>query len=186
MQIDFLRKHFENHRWATSFEHNDYIMAPPLFNNIYRGALGEVVGKALFYRYVNVQLEDITENKIFEFFDYKVPGAVVYVDFKNWHETSNFDDEQMTAHSRLNDLMIFAENNLFRVLYVHDDFAQKISNTRNYLTHYDAKKEATALKGEDLSKAIYLLELILEYYVCLEFGIDRETYIRNELMQVFL
>ncbi len=92
----------------------------------------------------------------------------------------------ITLHSRLNDLMIFAENNLFRVLYVHDDFAQKISNTRNYLTHYDAKKEATALKGEDLSKAIYLLELILEYYVCLEFGIDRETYIRNELMQVFL
>ena len=73
-------------------------MAPPLFNNIYRGALGEVVGKALFYRYANVQLEDITENKIFEFFDYKVSGAVVYVDFKNWHETSNFDDEQMTAH----------------------------------------------------------------------------------------
>lgn len=98
MQIDFLRKHFENHGWATSFEPNDYIMAPPLFNNIYRGALGEVVGKALFYRYANVQLEDITENKIFEFFDYKVPGAVVYVDFKNWHETSNFDDEQMTEH----------------------------------------------------------------------------------------
>ena len=98
MRIDFLRKHFENHGWATSFEPNDFIMAPPLFNNIYRGALGEVVGKAIFYRYANVQLEDITENKIFEFFDYKVPDAAVYVDFKNWHETSNFDDEQMTAH----------------------------------------------------------------------------------------
>lgn len=98
MRIDFLRKYFENHGWATCFEPNDFIMAPPLFNNIYRGALGEVVGKAIFYRYANVQLEDITENKIFEFFDYKVPGAAVYVDFKNWHETSNFDDEQMTAH----------------------------------------------------------------------------------------
>ena len=98
MRIDFLRKYFENHGWATCFEPNDFIMAPPLFNNIYRGALGEVVGKAIFYRYANVPLEDITENKIFEFFDYKVPDVAVYVDFKNWHETSNFDDEQMTAH----------------------------------------------------------------------------------------
>ncbi len=98
MHIDFLFKHFEKHGWATSFEPNDYIMAPPLFNNIYRGALGEVVGKALFYRYLNVQLEDITENKLFEFFDFKVPGASIYVDFKNWHESSSFDDEEMTAH----------------------------------------------------------------------------------------
>lgn len=90
----------------------------------------------------------------------------------------------ITLHSRINDLLVFADNNSFSVLYANSDFAQKISNTRNYLTHYDAKKESLALKGEDISKAIYLLELVLEYYVCLEFGIDRETYIRNELVKI--
>lgn len=98
MKIDILRKHFENHGWATSFQPNDYIMTPPLFNNIYRGALGEVVGKALFYMYANIELEEITENKIFEFFDYKLPNVPIYVDFKNWHESSSFDDESMTSH----------------------------------------------------------------------------------------
>lgn len=98
MQIDFLRKYFEKHGWATSFEPNDFIMTPPLFNNIYRGALGEVVGKALFYKYANTKLEEISENSLFEFFDYKVSNSAVYVDFKNWHESSNFDDESMTTH----------------------------------------------------------------------------------------
>lgn len=98
MRVDFLRKHFEEHGWATSFQPNDYIMTPPLFNNIYRGALGEVIGEALFDRYANIELEEITENRIFEFFDYKVPQAPIYVDFKNWHESSSFDDESMTLH----------------------------------------------------------------------------------------
>lgn len=97
MKIGFLRKHFVKHGWATEFEDNDYIMSPPLFNNIYRGALGEVVGKGLFYMYADVQLEDITDNKVFEFFDYKVPNKPIYVDFKNWHESSFFDDVEQTA-----------------------------------------------------------------------------------------
>ena len=97
MKIGFLRKHFVKHGWATEFEDNDNIMSPPLFNNIYRGALGEVVGKGLFYMYADVQLEDITDNKVFEFFDYKVPNKPIYVDFKNWHESSFFDDAEQTA-----------------------------------------------------------------------------------------
>lgn len=96
MRIDLLRRYFEKHGWATSFKQNDYIMSPPLFNNIYRGALGEVVGKALFYKYANINLEEITDNRIFEFFDYKMPNAPIYVDFKNWHESTNFDDKKMT------------------------------------------------------------------------------------------
>lgn len=98
MKIDFLRKHFEKHGWATDFEPNEFIMTPPLFNNIYRGALGEVVGKALYYMYANILLEEITDNKLFEFFDFKFPKASVYVDFKNWHDSSVFDDETMTKH----------------------------------------------------------------------------------------
>lgn len=98
MKIDFLRKHFENHNWATYFHENSYVMCPPLFNNIYRGALGEVVGKALFYKYANVTLKEIEENELFEKFDYIVPGTSIYVDFKNWHENTYKDSDKEIIH----------------------------------------------------------------------------------------
>ena len=47
LQIPGARELFERNGWATSFQTNDYIMTPPLWNNIYKGALGEVVGKFL-------------------------------------------------------------------------------------------------------------------------------------------
>ena len=53
------------------FEKNDYIMSPTLFNNIYKGALGEVVGRYLFWRVLNLKMEEISEPELFELFDYK-------------------------------------------------------------------------------------------------------------------
>lgn len=98
MRIDFLRRYFEKHGWATTFAPGKYIMSPTLFNNIYRGALGEVVGKALFYRYANVELMDIEDNDLFEKFDYIVPNSSIYVDFKNWHESSYFESDKELSH----------------------------------------------------------------------------------------
>ncbi len=97
MKIDFLRKHFEKHSWATTFDNNEFIMSPPLFNNIYRGALGEVVGKVLFYRCANVTLADIEENELFEKFDYRIPNTSIFVDFKNWHDSSYQDSDSQMA-----------------------------------------------------------------------------------------
>lgn len=98
MRVDFLRRYFEKHGWATSFVPGKFIMSPTLFNNIYRGALGEVVGKALFYRYANVELKDIEDNDLFEKFDYVVPNSSIYVDFKNWHESSYFESDKELSH----------------------------------------------------------------------------------------
>lgn len=84
-------------------------------------------------------------------------------------------------HSRLNDLFIFTDNDLFRALYLNKDFAQAVSTTRHYLTHYDEQKETKSFKGKDLETAIYLLELVLEYHICSEFNIDKTAYITNEL-----
>ena len=36
----------------------------------------------------------IREPALFELFDYKVPGLPVYVDFKNWHDTTRFDEKE--------------------------------------------------------------------------------------------
>lgn len=92
----------------------------------------------------------------------------------------------ITLHSRLNDLFVFANNDLFRVLYSNKDFAQEVSTTRHYLIHYDAQKEAKAFKGKDLATAIYLLELVLEYHICSEFNIDKNEYFVNQLNNTLL
>lgn len=95
MSIPKLKYFFVKKDWATHFEKNDYIMSPTLFNNIYKGALGEVVGRYLFWWVLNLKMEEISEPELFELFDYKVCNLPIYVDFKNWHETTVFNDEEM-------------------------------------------------------------------------------------------
>ena len=62
----------------------DRIMCPPIYNNIYKGALGEVLGKHIFERYVGLSVEKIADPAIFELFDYKIGNTKVFVDFKHW------------------------------------------------------------------------------------------------------
>lgn len=90
-----LKTYFQEKGWATSFEPNDYIMSPTLFNNIYKGALGEVVGKYLFESRLKLKVDEISEPELFELFDYKLSDSQIYIDFKNWHETTVFKDEEI-------------------------------------------------------------------------------------------
>ena len=64
-------------------------MSPPMFNNIYKGALGEAVGWYLFQKYAETTLEEIEEPEIFELFDYRIPNTDIYVDFKHWVGSNN-------------------------------------------------------------------------------------------------
>lgn len=95
LSIPGVRKLFDDNGWACCFYDNDYLMTPALWNNIYKGALGEVVGKYIFARHFEVELEEIDDIELFELFDYKVPGASLYVDFKNWHEGITDDKTKM-------------------------------------------------------------------------------------------
>ena len=70
-------------------------MTPPLWNNIYKGALGEVVGKYLFECIIKEKLQEIEDVDLFELFDYKVQDLPIYVDFKNWHEGKTTDKKAM-------------------------------------------------------------------------------------------
>lgn len=98
MEIDGVRKMFYDRGWATSFAPNDYILSPALFNNIYKGALGEAIGCYLFQKFTGVNLEEIDDPAIFERFDFKIKGTPVYVDFKHWQESDTFDAEQQHQH----------------------------------------------------------------------------------------
>lgn len=98
MKMPQLKNYFEKHGWATDFHKKRYIMSPPLFNNIYRGAIGEVVGKALFYLYANITLDEIKDNDLFEKFDFTIPGTSIFVDFKNWNEATYKDSDKELSH----------------------------------------------------------------------------------------
>ena len=87
-----LRQWFKAQGFATTFGSGEMVMSPPLFNNIYKGALGEVCGKWFFDRLPDVKLEEITDEATFEVFDFKVVGKAVYVDFKNWCAATDFDE----------------------------------------------------------------------------------------------
>lgn len=95
MSIPELKDFFIKKGWAPYFKANDYIMSPTLFNNIYKGVLGEVVGRYLFWWVLGLNMQEIGDPELFEFFDYKLNDFPIYIDFKNWHETTVFNDEEM-------------------------------------------------------------------------------------------
>ena len=86
-----LKELFVEKGYATEFKEGDYIMSPPLYQNIYKGAIGEVCGKEIF-EYFEIPLEELEEDE-HELFDFKVAGKPIYVDFKYWKETSRFDEK---------------------------------------------------------------------------------------------
>ena len=49
-------------------------------------------------------------------------------------------------------------------------------------THYDKGKEQKTLSGEDLTEAIFILRLLLEYNICLVLGIDNKDKVQDELI----
>lgn len=95
MSFTRLKNFFIKKGWATDFEKNEYIMCPTLFNNIYKGALGEVSGRWLLWDALNCNMEEISDSKIFELFDFKIQNSSIYVDLKNWHESTSFSNHEM-------------------------------------------------------------------------------------------
>jgi len=83
MNIPQLKKYFEKSCYATKFESAKYIMSESLYNQIYKGALGEAVGKYIIDTGLGYELEDLEKNEQYEAFDFKVKN--LYFDFKHWN-----------------------------------------------------------------------------------------------------
>ena len=67
-----------------------------MFNNIYKGALGEAIGKYVFESILKIQLFEM-DDSYFEFFDFKTKNNIM-VDFKYWKETMLVNDQEEREH----------------------------------------------------------------------------------------
>ena len=81
MEIHTIKQLFVQEGYAQSFQPNECIISPPLYRNIYLGALGEEIGKHLF-ALNGIDLKLLNEGT-YELFDYKI-SEDIFVDFKFW------------------------------------------------------------------------------------------------------
>ncbi|GGF24319.1 hypothetical protein [Echinicola rosea] len=86
-----IKELFVKEGFATDFRIGKYIMTPVLYNNIYKGALGEVIGWHLIRRYCpNANLERLAGDEL-EQFDAKALNDI-YIDFKLWNDAFERND----------------------------------------------------------------------------------------------
>lgn len=96
LEINGVYNLFEKNKWATTFNSKQFILSPTLFNNIYKGTLGEQIGKFIFEKHFKIELEELSIEH-YELFDYKIKGTNTYIDFKHWKESTKISyDEQIT------------------------------------------------------------------------------------------
>jgi len=82
MHFDVVKTLFERNKYAMKFNKAKYIMSPSLFQQVYLGALGEVVGKEIIETQSGWELKDISDVSLYELFDYQAGNF--YFDFKHW------------------------------------------------------------------------------------------------------
>ncbi len=94
MNFEYIRKYFIDNGYATKFEENENMILPTIFQNIYKGILGEEVGKCIF-EYNGLKLSEIEDEYKFEKFDFKLKADEnIYIDFKNWSISTEFNEEE--------------------------------------------------------------------------------------------
>lgn len=91
--VPCVNKVFLDSGFATHFALAKFIMSESLYTQVYKGALGEVAGKAIIESELGLNLKEIQDYSLYELFDYKIEDELfdykiedVYIDFKHWNE----------------------------------------------------------------------------------------------------
>jgi hypothetical protein len=110
MRIDIFRELFINSGWATAFPDSELMLTPPIFNNIYKGALGEVCGKHIFETILESTLLELDVDE-FEQFDFKTDRNI-YIDFKFWTDRVTVGADELITKIRDKMTIVGAEKAL--------------------------------------------------------------------------
>lgn len=155
-----VRKHFEKNGYATTFEMNEGIILPVVYQNIYKGALGEVAGRVILESN-GAKLKEITDPYKFEKYDFCLDrDNDVYIDFKNWSENDREDRSQYMAKAydklgKINGKRAYIINMISSELNVHES-----DNITTISTLYKCKHDGKCYPlGWDMHK---LIKRILE------------------------
>lgn len=151
-----LRDYFKENGYALEFKRDKYILSPVLFNNIYKGALGEEVGKFILESELGIELKEIEEADKFEFFDFELSEGV-YIDFKHWKQ--NYRQEKTRDEYKVE-----IENKLKQIngkrVYIINILSDK---EFSYHKQNDGKIiEIPCLLNEHVSANVKALELLKE------------------------
>lgn len=154
-----LKRHFEKKGYAVEFEENDYIMSPPFYQNIYKGALGEEIGK-FFLESSGIVLEEL-DAKEYEMFDFKVAGKPVYVDFKYWKESTRFTVEEY--HKKvIEKSKKCGDIEYVLIINVRDDGSDNVNTYPN--ENFKIVEMPLICEGKQNAKAINKIKEIYEFY----------------------
>ncbi len=89
-----MREYFQECGYSTQWKPHKYIINKILFKNIYKGAIGEEVGRFIFSKF-KIEIQGIQDNDIFEKFDFMINDNIM-IDFKNWSEYFvKYEDEEL-------------------------------------------------------------------------------------------
>ena len=98
LEVYCVRDMFSKNGYAIKWEKGNYIMTPSLYNQIYKGALGEVVGKCILNECLDEDVEEIEDYTLYELFDFKIKN--IYIDFKHWNLFKSKPKEQIDKIKR--------------------------------------------------------------------------------------
>ena len=150
MKSSYIRDYFIQNDFAIKFEPNENIILPTIFQNIYKGIIGEEVGRYIF-SYNKIQLVEIEDEFKFEKFDFQLKADKdIYVDFKNWSKSTEFNLKDELNHAREKLQMINGKKVIIVNMYF-DDEEFIVHNYNDVITVSSLFK----LKGD---KIIYLTE----------------------------
>lgn len=82
LNVPCVEKYFDEKHYAKVWQPKQYIMSESLYKQIYLGALGEVVGKAILDSHTGWICENIQDLALYELFDFKMKN--IYIDSKHW------------------------------------------------------------------------------------------------------
>ncbi len=123
-----MKEYFEENGWATTFGNKEKIFSPVLFQNIYKGALGEVAGKFILKQELGINLKEISDFNKFEVFDYELCNGI-YIDFKHWKYTNNID--RNTAINNIKKKLKSINGKKVLIINIVSDEAFNIGNVNN-------------------------------------------------------
>ena len=140
---------------------------------------------ASFYRYDDMPLEMVFLNatQALE----TLHGRFYHVPYSK----QNLPDDiapaykKITLSERITALLEKSEDKIFAPLFNQElRFVERVVIARNYYTHYHESQWQSALDSECLYDVVRILKCILEYFICVQLGVDISSRVQEEINKI--